>query len=122
MPLTHTHSLTLFFSLILFVSLLLLDRCVVLERDSRHFKLYNDELKVTKVVRGHRKAVLDVEHLPEHNVLASCSADQTVCFWDATPRQNEYKLQAKWQLAHAQVALAWNGTESNIMIEMRGGF
>lgn len=34
------------------------DRCVVLERTSRNFKLYDHNLQLLKVVRGHRKAVL----------------------------------------------------------------
>jgi WD40 repeat protein len=42
-------------------------------------------MKVQRVIRGHRGAVLSAEYIKEHSMLVSSSADKTICFWDNRP-------------------------------------
>lgn len=83
------------------------DRLAVLERGSTRLKLYDEKLCHIKTLRGHRDHVMDVVYLSEQNMLASCGADSSICFWDT--KVPSYDLLSRWQLPSAQASLCWNG-------------
>jgi WD40 repeat protein len=81
-----------------------LDRCVVFERSSRRFKLYDKNLKLIKVVRGHRSPMLAAEYIPEMQTLVTSSVDKTMCFWDNRPG-HKFALSMEWKTKKSQVAM-----------------
>ena len=70
-----------------------IDIIVAFEVKSRVFKIYDQELKLIKQVRGHRGMLLDCIGLPDFDLLATSSADGTISFWDIKSFQLNKEMQ-----------------------------
>ena len=72
---------------------------IAFEKDQVRFKVYNKQLRLTKIIRGHTQPILACEFLPFHQLLVTSSLDKTLKFWscnyDKDGREREREKQEK---------------------------
>lgn len=81
-----------------------MDSIACFSRDSSSFRLYSPRRLVKTDVHGHRGTVINCCFVDPLNQIATCSADMTICLWDAASAS----LRSRNSTKDVQLCLQWD--------------
>eukprot|EP01083_Nonionella_stella_P035136 95978_1 len=88
----------------------LIDAIVSFEKNSRVFRVYSKDLKLKRVVRGHRGFLLDIVEIPGFELIAISSADQSITFWKWNAVRNSLDILRVWDMNKPILSIEVCGT------------
>ena len=87
-----------------------LNYIVCIEKDNPVIKIFSAfDCKIIQILEEHKGAVLSCDYIPEKNMLATCSNDLTIYFWDAST----FNLKQRISTPEIQLCMRYVNWSSN---------